>query len=355
MTDTVYLEPINLTRGVEATALCAAGLCAWLAGGPLAFAAVRVWQRQNNGGATTQVLSLAQARQRYPDQVAALCAAPAMPNGLASDHCHVMGILNVTPDSFSDGGQFNDHADAVSWAKAMAARGASVIDIGGESTRPGAAPVSIEEELARTIPVIQALRADGFAGVISLDTRNAAVMAAGLDAGADIINDVSALGHDPAALPLLAAHDCPIVLMHTQGTPQTMQNDPTYDVALLDVYDALAQSVARAISAGIDKGRLILDPGIGFGKTLDHNLQLMRGLGLFHGIGCSLLLGASRKRFIAGVDPAAADADDRLGGSLAAVGAAWQMGVQMVRVHDVSQSVQWLAVASAISDGLSSD
>lgn len=354
MAGTVYLEPINLTRGVEANALCAAGLSAPLAGGPVSFGALRLWQRKAGGGATTQILSLEQARADHPGLLADLIAARALPFGLGSDSCHVMGILNVTPDSFSDGGRFNDFEGAVARAKDMVATGATLVDIGGESTRPGAAPVSLDEELSRTVPVISALREDGFDGVISLDTRNAAVMAAGLDAGATIINDVSALGHDPAALDLLATRDCPIVLMHTQGTPQTMQDDPSYDVALLDVYDGLGAAIERAVAGGIAKDRLIVDPGIGFGKTLDHNLDLLRGLGLFHGLGCPVLLGASRKRFIAGIDPAAVSADDRLGGSLAAVWAAWHMGAQVVRVHDVQQSVQWLAVATAIANGLSS-
>ncbi len=355
MSRSLYLEPINLTRGVEATVLCAAGLSMPLAGGVVGFGAVRLWQRQAGGGAATQILSLAQAQRDYPDLFAELMSEPAMPCALAADQCHVMGILNVTPDSFSDGGKFNDHRDAVARARDMAAEGAALIDIGGESTRPGADPVSSDEERTRTVPVIEALRADGFTGLISLDTRNSAVMSAGLAAGADIINDVSALSHDPAALSLLADRDCPVVLMHTQGTPQTMQDDPTYDVALLDVFDELAVSVDHAVVAGISKERLILDPGIGFGKTLDHNLQLMNGLALFHGLGCPVLLGASRKRFIAGIDPRAVEAGNRLGGSLAAVAAAWRAGAQFVRVHDVSQSVQWLAVASAIGDGLSSD
>lgn len=349
-----YLEPIGLSRGAQADDLCAAALSMRLAGGPVAFSAVRVWTRNNGGGADREILTLAHAERTYPDLFQALIAPRALPCGLDSAQVHVMGILNVTPDSFSDGGKFNDTEQAIAQARAMAEEGAAIIDIGGESTRPGADAVSIDDEIARTIPVITVLEGAGLTVPISLDTRRASVMQAGLQAGAAIINDVSALGFDDDSLALMAGVDCPVVLMHSQGTPKTMQQDPTYDVALLDIYDELEAIIARAEAAGIAKSRLILDPGIGFGKTLDHNLQLMDGLALFHGLGCPLLLGASRKRFIAGVDPRAADAGDRIGGSLAAVQAAFRAGVQIVRVHDVSQTVQWLAVASAIANGLSS-
>lgn len=262
--------------------------------------------------------------------------------GLKFDRVHVMGVVNVTPDSFSDGGQGGDPVVA---AQAMAAAGASVIDIGGESTRPRAATVSLVEELARVGPVLA--RVDGL--TVSIDTRKAAVMAAALDAGATIVNDVSALTHDPDALAFVAARGCPVVLMHAQGTPQTMQNAPVYDDVVRDVFDWLAGRIAVCVAAGVDRARIIADPGIGFGKTLEHNLALLRGIALFHGLGVPLLLGASRKQMIGALSDGAR-VGDRLGGSLALALHGAARGVQIVRVHDVAATVQavrlWQAVRS---------
>jgi dihydropteroate synthase len=258
--------------------------------------------------------------------------------GLPPARPAVMGILNVTPDSFSDGGR-HVGAGAVAAAQAMAAAGADLVDVGAESTRPGAAEVPLEAELARLQPLLA-----GLAGLAwSIDTRKAGVMAAALDAGAALVNDVSALGHDPAALALVAARGCPVVLMHAQGTPETMQLAPHYEDVLLDVYDWLEARIAACVAAGVARDRIIVDPGIGFGKTLAHNLALLRGLTLFHGLGVPMLLGASRKALIsrlAGEVPA----DARLPGSLALALHGAACGVQMVRVHDVAETVQALTV-----------
>ena len=250
----------------------------------------------------------------------------------------LMGILNVTPDSFSDGGRFDDFKTALDQAEHMRATGADILDIGGESTRPGADPVADEVEIARTAPVIAALRAQGLVP-ISIDTRKAVVARAALDAGADLVNDVSALCHDPALAVLVSAEDVPVCLMHAQGAPKTMQADPRYDDVLLDVYDALSARVEAAEAAGIARARIIVDPGIGFGKTVAHNLALLRGIALFHALGCPIMLGASRKRFI-GTLADAPDTDDRVPGTISVTLAALAQGVQIHRVHDIGQMRQ---------------
>ena len=259
----------------------------------------------------------------------------------------LMGILNVTPDSFSDGGRFNSPQAALEQGAAMAKGGADLIDIGGESTRPGAETVAVETEIARTAPIIAALRAAQ--GVpISIDTRKAAVAQAAIGAGAAMLNDVSALSYDPGLAPLAADSDLPICLMHTQGTPDTMADDPRYDNVLLDVYDHLAERIAAAQAAGIARENIVIDPGIGFGKTLDHNLILLRNLGLFHALGCPILLGVSRKRFI-GTIGNAPDPQDRMPGSLAVALAAVAQGVQILRVHDIRETRQALSLYKAVT------
>ncbi len=276
------------------------------------------------------------------DDLARLTEPRASVAGLPTGRTAVMGILNVTPDSFSDGGRNAAPDIATAAAQAMAQAGADIIDVGAESTRPGAAAVDLAAELARLEPVLP-----GLAGLNwSIDTRKAAVMLAALDGGAALVNDVSALGHDPAALAVVAARRCPVVLMHAQGTPADMQAAPQYDDVLLDVYDWLAARIATCVAAGIARDRIIVDPGIGFGKTLDHNLALLRGLPLFHGLGVPLLLGASRKALIGRI-AGETRAEARLPGSLALALHGAACGVQVVRVHDVAETVQALAVWNA--------
>ncbi len=303
-----------------------------LAGGPLRFAEVEVLARNT----PPRVIAAAS----LPDAVLAPLVAPrAAIARLPVDRTAIMGILNVTPDSFSDGGRHADPAVAVASARAMAAAGADIIDIGAESTRPRAAAVDTATEAERLAAVLPGLVGLNW----SIDTRKAAIMVEALDAGAALVNDVSALGHDSNALALVAARGCPVVLMHAQGSPETMQDAPRYDDALLDVYDWLAARIDACVAAGIDRDRIIADPGIGFGKGLDHNLALLRGLSLFHGLGVPLLLGASRKALIgrmAGDVPP----DARLPGSLALALHAAAQGVQIVRVHDVAETAQALAV-----------
>jgi len=267
--------------------------------------------------------------------------------GLSMDHPRLMGILNTTPDSFSDGGAHHGHLAAVTGAKGMIAAGADIIDIGGESTRPGADPVAIDEEIRRTVPVITALCGTGALTPISIDTRKSDVAAEALHNGAGMFNDVSALTHDPASAVVAAASGCDICLMHAAGDPKTMQQNPRYDDVLLDVYDFLESRIAAAMLAGVKRERIVVDPGIGFGKTLEHNLALLRGIALFHGLGCPVLLGASRKRFIGQI--AGVDAADRRGpGSIAIALAAVNQGVQILRVHDVAETRQALSLWSAV-------
>jgi dihydropteroate synthase len=267
---------------------------------------------------------------------------------LRLDQPQVMLILNMTPDSFSDGGALIDDPVAAADAGfAMVEAGAAIVDVGGESTRPRAQPVWEGDEIKRVEPVVRRLAAGG--AIVSIDTRKAAVMRAALDAGAAIVNDVSALCYDPQSAPLLARHDCPVVLMHHQGDPQTMQDRPQYEDALVEVYDWLAERIAFAEAAGIARGRLIVDPGIGFGKTLRHNLQLLNGLALFHGLGCPILLGASRKRIIGALSNEA-PVDQRLGGSVALALHGAQMGAQILRVHDVPETLQAIRVWRGMRD-----
>lgn len=272
--------------------------------------------------------------------------------GLDLDRVRLMGILNVTPDSFSDGGAYLALERAVEQGLRLLSDGADIIDVGGESTRPGAAVVSVEEELSRVIPVIEALRAETSA-VISIDTRKAEVMRRAVEAGASMINDVSALSFDALSLKVAAALNVPVVLMHAQGLPQTMQDNPTYDHVLFEVYDYLSQRVEAALSAGIKKEHILVDPGIGFGKDLPDNLQLMAGLSVFHGLQVPLLLGCSRKRFIGALSDHALE-NERLAGSVAGALQGAVQGVHIVRVHDVKETRQalnvWFGLGSDVGD-----
>jgi dihydropteroate synthase len=261
----------------------------------------------------------------------------------------LMGIINVTPDSFYDGGKRFDASKAIADGLALIEAGADIVDVGGESTRPGAPPVSAEEELRRVLPVVQGLRR--MAKVpISIDTYKAPVARAALAEGADIVNDISALRFDLGMGAVAATEKVPVVLMHMQGAPQTMQAEPRYGDVLREVQDFLAARAAFALSVGVERDHIILDPGIGFGKTLDHNLSLLRGLPSLASLGYPLLVGASRKAFIGkilDVKP-----DERLEGSLAAAVAAVFGGAHIIRAHDVKETWRALRVADAIRLGM---
>lgn len=266
--------------------------------------------------------------------------------GLPMDRPQIMGILNVTPDSFSDGGRLTDVGRAVDAATQMVAQGATILDIGGESTRPGAAYVEVEEEIERTVPVIAELSRE-LSVPISIDTRKAAVAKAALEAGASLINDVSAMEFDPNMASVAAEAGVPICLMHAQGTPETMQDNPTYEDVVREVLKHLAGRVDAALAAGIPAERIIVDPGIGFGKTLEHNLALLSHLSVLHSLGVPVLVGASRKRFIGTLTNVEA-ADERVHGSVAVALAAVAQGAQILRVHDVEATAQALKIWQAI-------
>lgn len=300
-------------------------------------------QRLERGKASQMI-----AAADIPNDILTRLTAPRAPvAGMTMDAPRVMGILNVTPDSFSDGGLFDAPDAAVAQARQMVADGADIIDIGGESTRPGAAFVDEAEEIARTVPVIDAIRAKGTTR-ISIDTRKAGVAQAALAAGADLINDVSALSFDANMAGVAARSGAPVCLMHAQGDPETMQNAPSYDDVVLDVYDALEARIQVAQAAGIRREALVVDPGIGFGKTLDHNLALLKNLSIFHGLGCAVLLGASRKRFI-GTLSDAPDARDRVAGSVAVALHGVRQGMQILRVHDTKPTRQALSLHMAVN------
>ena len=332
------------------------GRVARLAGGLLWFSAVE-WIEREGGRRTAALVSVSEldARLARSPEAAAIwqrLTAPRAPLRLGErvvrlDQPQVVGILNMTPDSFSDGGRFDGPGSAAAAGADMAAAGAAIVDVGGESTRPGAKPVWEGDELARVVPVVAQLARSGAA--VSADTRKAAVMRGALGAGAGMINDVSALTFDPASAGVVAEAGCPVVLMHHQGTPETMQREPSYGDVLLDVYDWLAARIAAAEAAGIDRSRIVVDPGLGFGKTLAHNLRLLNGLSVFHGLGCALMLGGSRKRMIGALSNEA-PVGERLGGSVALALHGAGQGVQLHRVHDVPETVQALKVWRGMRD-----
>ena len=266
---------------------------------------------------------------------------------MKQDRPLVMGIVNVTPDSFSDGGRFASCDAAIAHARTLVAQGADILDIGGESTRPGARPVSQDEEIARVAPVIAAICADS-AIPISIDTMKPAVARAAVAAGATMWNDVTALGFAPDSLATAAELGCDVVLMHMRGEPRTMQDAPRYDDVVAEVAAYLSGRAEAAIAAGVSRDKIWLDPGIGFGKTLAHNLALLAGLPAIVALGFPVLLGVSRKGFIRAIDPAATEASDRLGGSLAAGLIGADAGAAALRVHDVRETVQALAMRAAI-------
>ncbi len=330
-----------------------------LAGGRFAFSLVELIERGDHATkrsvmTLSEIVAWSQCQpahvsERIEERLTHLISARASLTGrgleLGLERPRLMAVLNVTPDSFSDGGEFFDAERAIEHGRDLLAAGADLIDVGGESTRPGATPVPVAEECWRVLPVITAMTAQG--AQLSIDTRRAEVMQAALAAGAMLINDVSGLAGDDASLAVAAESSATVVLMHMSGEPATMQAAPVYQDVVLDVFDWLEARVAACAIAGIPRGRIIVDPGIGFGKTLDHNLAILRQLTLFHGLGVPLLLGVSRKRFVAelsrGEPPKA-----RLAGTLAAGQAALDQGCQMLRVHDLAEAIQ----ARAVWEGL---
>lgn len=348
MTTSIYIRPIGFVPAPQSEH----GNAIRLAGGMVYASRIAVILRRD-GEVVDRWLTgtdgIAEVLGRLPDECGAEAEAqwsnltlahPPLVLGQRTvrlDQSQVMGILNMTPDSFSDGGAHDDPAAARDHAAAMIEAGAAIIDIGGESTRPGAASVWEGDEIARIVPAIEACAAMGAA--ISVDTRKAAVMEAALAAGAQLINDVSGLTHDPRSAEVVAAAGCPVVLMHAPGRGENLHEGGDYENVIFDVFDSLRERRDNALAAGIGQDRIVLDPGIGFGKSLAENLALINALPLFHALGHPLLLGASRKRMIGALDNEASS-DARLGGSLALALAGMDAGAQLLRVHDVRETVQ---------------
>lgn len=338
-----YHRPVDFLEGIASLRALDAGEALPLAGGNVSFRSVEVMDRSAVG----EIIPVTEWKKSGHSIHEKITGTRTSIAGLPIDRSLVMGVLNVTPDSFSDGGDFDQGAALLSRARQLAGEGADIWDVGGESTRPGSNAISIDEELARVLPAVRALSQEGTLP-ISIDSRKPEVFEQAIKAGARIINDVSALTWSEQSLKIAAKAEMPIVLMHALGDPKTMQDEPRYDNVLLDVYDWLEDRIEACVSAGIDRSSLIVDPGIGFGKTVDHNLALFGGLSLFHGLGCPVMLGASRKSFIHKLHPSK-DPKGRLGGSLAAVLAGRAQGVQIFRVHDVHHTVEALATAEAIA------
>jgi dihydropteroate synthase len=327
-----------------------------LAGQPLRFTAVEIAERDGSR-VKRHVVPLGDAVERdwgrgtliAAQDLEAISSPRARLAGLALDRPRIMGIINVTPDSFSDGGLHASVEAGIAHGLMLAEEGADILDIGGESTRPGADYVPVEEELARVIPVIEGLRKRTDV-LISIDTRKAEVMRRAAAAGADVINDVSALTHDPDAMHVVAETGLPVILMHAQGDPRTMNDNPQYTDVALDVFDYLESRIAACEAAGIPRAKIVADPGIGFGKHLHHNVAVMASLSLYHALGVAVLLGASRKKLIDHISDVP-NPRDRVPGSIAAALAGAAQGVQIVRVHDVAATRQALNVWRAALAG----
>jgi len=329
------------------------GQVARLAGGMGWFSAVEILTVDGHRRSAAELVGVADIEDRLDDDTARQWAALTEPRAplqlgqrtIRLDQPQVMG--NATPDSFSDGGRFADAAAAAEAGADLAGQGAAIIDVGGESTRPGASPVWVGDEIERVVPVVRQLAGSGAA--VSVDTRKSEVMSAALDAGASLINDVSALTFDPRSAGVAAAAGVPVLLMHHQGEPQAMQDDPRYDDVLVEIYLWLEERIAAATVAGIERSNLLVDPGFGFGKSVPHNLELINGLALLHSLGCPLVIGASRKRTI-GALANEAPPGQRLGGSLAFALKAAEQGAQIIRVHDVPETVQALRIWRGLRD-----
>ncbi len=338
-----YLRPLDLSWGADARLAIKAGRAGSLGGSAaIAFATAEVIERER-GNVTRTIVACGDLRGEE-GLVAMQRVRP--PPGRFSWPA-LMGIINVTPDSFSDGGVLASSEDAIGHGLRLAAEGAAILDVGGESTRPGSDAVPEGEELARVLPVVRGLATAGH--TVSIDTRKSGVMRAAAAAGAAIINDVSALAFDPGSVAAAAELGLPVVLMHAEGDPKTMQLNPHYEDAALDVYDWLEARIDICVRAGIPRERLIADPGIGFGKTPAHNLQILQQITLFHGLGVAVMIGLSRKSFLSRLTGEKAAARRVMGSVGGAVHAALN-GAHVIRVHDVEATRQALAVVRAMVD-----
>ena len=364
MTDRIYIRPIGFVPGPQSEH----GNAIRLAGGMVYASRFAVVLRRDGDIAERWLAApdtIAEVLAALPDDVGAEAEAqwanltlahPPFELGARTvrlDQPQVMGILNVTPDSFSDGGAHDSPDAAREHAAAMVEAGASIIDVGGESTRPGAKPLWEGDEIARVVPAVEACA--GMGAAVSIDTRKAAVMEAALEAGAHLVNDVSGLAHDPRSTEVVARAGVPVVLMHAPGAAEeNLHESGDYENVVFNVFDALRARRDAALEAGIDASRILLDPGIGFGKSLADNLALINALPLFHALGHPLMLGASRKRMIGALSNEA-EADARLGGSVALAVKGMDAGVQLHRVHDVPETVQARNVWRGLRDAALTD
>lgn len=341
----LYLQPDGLSLEQKPGSLL-------LAGGPYRFSHCIRAMREEGGPFKRERVAVEMLGPEDQDLLDVLVRPRAPFAGIDMTRPSVMGVVNVTPDSFSDGGQRFDADKAIEDGLAMWEAGAAIVDVGGESTRPGAEPVPEDEEKRRVLPVVRELSSRGVR--VSIDSYHASVLEAAAEAGAAAINDITALSGDPRSLEVAAASGLPVILMHMQGKPQTMQKSPSYDDVALDVFDFLEARIQRCLEAGIARERVAVDPGVGFGKTLQHNLELLNRLALFHGLGCPILLGISRKSFISHLC-GKLEPKERGPGTLAATLAGWVRGAQMHRVHDVEEALQALQVWTAIDACLQQD
>ncbi len=339
----MFLNPIGLLSGAAARAALAEGIAVPLSNTGLAFTHVEEIVG-GRGAAVGWTAAPGLAAAEYAPFVDA--RAPFA--GIPLDRPRIMGIVNVTPDSFSDGGDYAKPAHAAARALALAEEGADIVDIGGESTRPGAAAITVTEEIDRVMPAIEAAAGAGL--VVSVDTRNAETMRVAVAGGARIVNDVTALTHDPAALDAVASSGLSVVLMHIQGTPETMQAAPRYKLASSDVRAWLGDRVDACVAAGIPRERIAVDPGIGFGKTDMHNMEILDRAAILHGLGCAVAIGVSRKSFIGRI-AGIMTPGDRQPGTVAATLIALSRGVQIHRVHDVAAARQALDIWDALPRG----
>jgi dihydropteroate synthase len=338
-----FLNPVGLLSGDVAKSAIADGMASSLAGGRVAFTHCEMLESGDDGAIhrwLSPVTDIGTGLSRLTES-----------RGAFAGHCLlrplVMGVVNVTPDSFSDNNKRVDVAQAIAQAADLIEAGAHILDIGGESTRPGAAPVGAQEECERILPVVEAAVAAG--ATVSVDSRHAETMRAAINAGATIVNDITTLTYDRAALRTAAETDVSVILMHMQGKPESMQDNPLYRLASIDIYQWLKARIDACLECGISRDRIAVDPGIGFGKNDNHNMEILSRMGLFHGLGCAVAVGVSRKSFIGRI----ADVEtpkERLPGTLAATAIALSRGVQIHRVHDVAAISQAISVWEAQHD-----
>ncbi len=339
-----YLRPVGLLYGDAARTAVAGNAALALTNTGISFTHFEIVTGARGGDARQLVAAgdLAKSGDQHVRQLIGRITEPRADfAGLLLDRPRLMGIVNVTPDSFSDGGRFASGKNAIRQGRLLAAEGADIVDIGGESTRPGAEFVSEQEEHDRVNHVVATLSGENIC--VSVDSRRSGIMRAALDAGARVINDISALEFDSKSASVVAEAGCPVVLMHVRGEPKTMQDNPQYSDVVTDVYDYLEGRVQAAVAAGIDRSKIVADPGIGFGKTFAQNLELLEHLTLFHMLGVPILVGSSRKGFIGAVT-GVSDASKRAAGSVGAALASAMQGVQILRVHDVAETGQALKV-----------